>query len=120
MHGLCYAIMMVGRFSMHHPPCIHHVFFHAIGLALYIVCFMLGLSAGDGNCFYRAMLAAVVEGLCLDPQPARVAALCEAFLSQRLAVESCPAIDFQTKALALQGHKFLQVPLGCQCMMLLV
>ncbi len=81
---------------------------------------MLGMSAGDGNCFYRAMLAAVVEGLCLDPRPARIAALSEAFISQQSDVESCPAIDHHTKALALQGHNFLQVPLWCQCMMLLV
>ena len=81
---------------------------------------MLGVSTGDGNCFYRAELAAIVEGLCLDPRPAHIAALSRAFNSQRLAVESCPIVNYQTKALALQGHIFLQVPLWCQCMMLLV
>ena len=105
---------------MHHTPghaCIDR---HAVGLALFTVPSMLGVSAGDGNCFYWAMLAAMVEGLCLDPQPACIAALTEAFISQRSAVSSCPGIGHQTKALALQGHKFLQVPLWCQCMMLLV
>ncbi len=81
---------------------------------------MLGVSAGDGNCFYRALLAGTVEGLCFDPRPLRIAALTKAFISQRHAVASCPVIDHQTKALALQGHNFLQVPLWCQCLMLLV
>ena len=33
------------------------------------------------------MLAAMVEGICLDPQPARIAALSEAFISQHPAAE---------------------------------
>ena len=93
---------------------------HVVGLALFTVPSMLGVSAGDGNCFYRALLAGMVEGLCLDPQPAYIAALCKAFMSQQSAVASCPVIDHQSKALALQGHKFLQVPMWCQCLMLLV
>ncbi|KAL0024855.1 hypothetical protein WJX79_006772 [Trebouxia sp. C0005] len=63
---------------------------------------------GDGNCFYRALQAGMVEGLCLDPRPACIAALSAAFMSQRAAMESCPIINHQTKALALQGHNFLQ------------
>ena len=67
---------------------------------------MLGVPTGDG---YLAMLTAVVEGLCLDPRPARIASLTETFMSQRSAVASCPVIHHQTKVLALQGHNFLQV-----------
>ena len=81
---------------------------------------MLAVSTGDGNCFYRAELAAVVEGLCLDPRPACIAALYDALKSQRSAVAACPFIAHHTKVLALQGHSFLQVPLWCQCTKLLV
>ena len=81
---------------------------------------MLGVSTGDGNCFYRAELAAVVEGLCHDPRPAHIAALSRAFHSQQLAVESCPVVNHEIKTVALQGHNFLQVPWRCQCLMLLV
>ena len=81
---------------------------------------MLGVSVGDGNCFYRAILAGMVEGLCLEPRPARIAALSAAFMSQRVAMESCPIVNHQTKVLALQGHSLLQVPLWCQCLVLLV
>ncbi|DBA66779.1 TPA: OTU domain, ubiquitin aldehyde binding [Trebouxia sp. C0005] len=63
---------------------------------------------GDGNCFYRAILAGMVEGLCLEPRPARIAALSAAFMSQRVAMESCPIVNHQTKVLALQGHSLLQ------------
>ena len=79
----------------------------------------LGVSTGDGNCFYRAELAAIVEGLCHDPQPAHIAALSDAFTNQQLALESCPIVDDETKAIAVQGHNFLQVPLWCKCLMLL-
>ncbi len=51
---------------------------------------MLGVPTGDG---YLAMLTAVVEGLCLDPRPALISALSEAFTSQRLAVGSCTTIN---------------------------
>ncbi len=93
---------------------------HAVGLAFFTIPSMLGVSTGDGNCFYRALLAAMVEGLCLDPRPARIASLTETFMSQRSAVASCPVIHHQTKVLALQGYNFLQVPSWCQCLMLLV
>ncbi|DBB14961.1 TPA: hypothetical protein ACH3X3_004558 [Trebouxia sp. C0006] len=63
---------------------------------------------GDGNCFCRAELAAIVEGLCHDPQPAHIAALSDAFTNQRWALESCPIVDDETKAIAVQGHNFLQ------------
>ncbi len=81
---------------------------------------MLGVSTGDGNCFYRAVSAGMLEGLCRDSRPACIAALSEAFMSQHSAVDSCLAIDDETKAVALQGHNFLQVPLWCRCIMLLV
>ncbi len=81
---------------------------------------MLGVSTGDGNCFYRAKLAAVVEGLCRDPRPAHIAALSKAFTSQQLALKSCPIVNHGTREVAIQGHNFLQVPLWCQCLMLLV
>ncbi len=71
---------------------------------------MLSVFTGDGNCFYRAVSAGVVEGLCHDSRPARITALSEAFMCQRSAVDSCLAID-ETRAVSLQGHDFLQVPL---------
>ncbi|KAL0044580.1 hypothetical protein WJX82_001321 [Trebouxia sp. C0006] len=63
---------------------------------------------GDGNCFYRAKLAAVVEGLCRDPRPAHIAALSKAFTSQQLALKSCPIVNHGTREVAIQGHNFLQ------------
>ncbi len=83
-----------------------------LALALFTISSMLGVSTGDGNCFYRALLAGMVEGLSLDPQPARIAALTEAFISQRSGVALCPVIGHQTKALAIQGHNFSQVLCG--------
>ncbi len=65
---------------MQHPPCT--VFFSAVGLVLYTV--LLGVFARDGICFYRAMLAAMVEDLCLDPQHALQPCLRPSFPSTRL------------------------------------
>ncbi len=101
------------------PACMHHTpghpcsSCHAVEFALFTVSFMLGVSTGDRNCFYRAELAAVVEGLCHDPRPAHIAALSRAFHSQQLALESCPIVNRETRAVALQGHNFLQVPCIC-------
>ncbi|DBA66776.1 TPA: hypothetical protein ACH3X2_001919 [Trebouxia sp. C0005] len=38
---------------------------------------------------------AKVEGLCLGPQPARIAALLEVFIFQHSAVASCPIVDHE-------------------------
>ena len=42
-------------------------------LRLYCVC------AGDGNCFYRAFLVALLEDVALSPATAKCTALLEAF-----------------------------------------
>ena len=54
------------------------------------MCSMLGVSAGNTNCFYQRMLTVLVEGLCLGPQPVRIAALFVNFTFQHSAAESCP------------------------------
>ncbi|KAA6420424.1 MAG: hypothetical protein FRX49_09586 [Trebouxia sp. A1-2] len=49
-----------------------------------------GFETGNTNCFYQRMLTVLVEGLCLGPQPVRIAALFVNFTFQHSAAESCP------------------------------
>ncbi len=69
---------------------------------------------GDGNCFYRSFIAALLENLCQDPLQSHLETLSEAFDSQCKALLSCRDIDGKYKDLAVHGHRYLQVMLSSQ------
>ena len=84
---------------------IHHTSTSFASNLTLLSCVEFGLLAGDGNCFYRAFLAATLEQLCHNPMQCRGQSLLSAFQAwyQALAAE---------RVLILQPHYLAQVDLG--------
>ena len=75
------------------------------------LCYKYERVAGDGNCFYRAFLAATLEQLCQDPGQCRGQSLLAAFHMwyHALAAERLPVLQPDYLDHVDLGYAFLQV-----------